>query len=282
MNRLFSSGYQRRMSCSARTRIGLVLAFTLPLAAGACASPNFTPLEASTNQSLYEASLKAEKASNWAKASKGFEQLTFQLPARDPILPLAFYHLGVAHEHQDEFILAAQAYSRVPENFPEDTLAALATFKAGMSYTSLWKRPDLDPDYGTTAISTFQSFLAAYPDSPLHDSAQKMVDKLRDMFAKKNIETADLYAKQRAWDSSIIYYKYVVTTYPDTPSLKHALLGLVKAYRAIAYRDDANDACDQLRTKFGKDGDVHDACGNAPLPDSLANKSAPPAGSARP
>jgi len=282
MNRLISPGYQRRMSRPARQRVALAAALSALFAAAACAPTNFKPIEADTNQHLYEASLKAEKAHNWALAAKGFEQLTFQLPARDPLLPLAFYHLGLAHEHQDEFILAAQAYSRVPENFPEDTLAALATFKAGLSYASLWKRPDLDSDYGTTAISTFQSFIAAYPDSPLHDSAQKEVDHLKDMFAKKNLETADLYAKQRAWDSSIIYYKYVVVTYPETPSLKHALLGLVKAYRAIGYHDDANDACTQLRDKYGKDGDVRNTCPAPPAPDSLANKAATPAAPAKP
>jgi outer membrane protein assembly factor BamD len=283
MNRHTSFGYLNRMSRLSRERLAFAVAFFVIGAVAACAPTAFTPVQAATNQSLFEASLKAEKAENWSLAAKGFEQLTFQLPARDPILPLAFYHLGIAHERQDEFILAAQAYSRVPENFPEDTLAALATFRAGICYESLWKRPDLDPDYGTTAISTFQSFIAAYPDSPMHDSAQKSVDRLKDMFAKKNLETADLYAKQRAWDSSIIYYKYVVVTYPETPSLKHALLGLVKAYHAIAYRDDANDACAQLRQKFGKDGDVRSACGEAPVTDSLATKPlAPPAAPAKP
>ena len=285
MNRLISSGYQSRMSSrSVRERLGLALAFAAFIALVACQPSTIPRNYADTNQHLYEYSLQAEKKGWWSLSAKGFEQLTFQLPARDPLLPLAFYHLGVAHENSDEFILAAQAYSRVPENFPEDTLAALATFKAGICYANLWKRPDLDPDYGTTAISTFQSFLAAYPDSPLHDSAQKEVDHLKDMFAQKNVETADLYAKQHAWDSSIIYYKYVVVTYPETPSLKHALLGLVKAYRAIAYRDDANDACAQLREKYGKDRDVRYTCGEAPAPkaDSLATKPAPPAAPTKP
>jgi hypothetical protein len=58
----------------------------------------------------------------------------------------------------------------------------------------------------------------------------------------------------------------------------------VKAYRAIAYRDDANDACAQLREKYGKDRDVRNTCGEAPAPkaDSLATKAAPPAAPAKP
>lgn len=277
MNRPSTPGYHTRMSFSVRGRMVRFVVFTALALVAACKTADFTRQEASTNQNLYEASLKAEHDANWPKAIKGFEQLTFQLPARDPLLPPAYYHLGVAHSRNEEFILAAQAFSRVPENFPEDTLAAPATFQAGISYSKLWKRPDLDADYGTTAISTFQSFLAAYPDSPLKDSAQHYIDKLKDMFAQKSLESADLYAKQRAWDSSIIYYKYVVATYSETPSYKHALLGLTKAYKQIAYRDDAAETCATLREKWGKDRDVKDLCGPAPKVDSAAVKApAPP------
>ena len=278
MNRPSRPGYHSRMSFSVHgrpVRSGLILALT---ALASCATSDFKRGEADTNQHLFEASLKAEQHHNWAKAAKGFEQLTFQLPARDPLLPLAYFHLGRAHQEQNEYILAAQAFSRVPESFPEDSLAAAATFQAGISYSKLWKRPDLDADYGTTAISTFASFLAAYPDSPLRDSAQKQIDRLKEMFAQKNLETADLYAVQRAWDSSIIYYKYVVTTYPETPSYKHGLLGLAKAYRAISYRDDANETCATAREKFPKDGDVKKVCGAAPKADAAAK----PAATAKP
>jgi len=265
------------MSFSVGPRPARVLVLAALALAGACASNTFTKQEASTNQALFDASLKAEQKKNWPKASKGFEQLTFQLPARDPLLPLSYYYLGVAHQQQGEFILAAQAYSRVAENFPEDTLAAPATFQAGVSYASLWKRPDLDSDFGTTAISTFQSFLAAYPDSPMRDSAQHRIDRLREMFAKKNLETADLYAVQGAWDSSIIYYRYVIATYPDMPSYKRALLGLVKAFKAIAYRDDAAETCATLHQKWPKDSDVQKACGSLLKADTAAAKPAAPA-----
>jgi outer membrane protein assembly factor BamD len=239
-------------------RVSLVM---LAAAMAACASSGtYTPKEASNNVSFFEAALKAEKSQNWSKAAKGFEQLTFQLPARDPALPLAYYYLGVAHQHSGEYILAAQAFSRVPENFPEDTMASLATYQAGVSYAKLWRSPGLDSDYGTTALSTFQSFLAAYPDSPLRDSAAAAIDRLNEMFARKNLETADLYSKQKAFDSSIIYYKDILARYPQTKTAKQAMMGLIKAYRAISYVDDANETCTALRDKYGKDRDVQHLC----------------------
>ncbi len=277
MNRSLTHGYHTRMTFSVRpTRSGLSFVAIALLLSACAGGTTFTQGEASTNANLFAASLKAEQHKNWAKASKGFEQLTFQLPARDPALPLAYYYLGVAHQHTGEFILAAQAFSRVPENFPEDTMASLATYEAGVSYAKLWRRPDLDSDYGTTAISTFQSFLAAYPDSPLRDSAALAIDRLNEMFAKKNLETADLYAKQKAFDSSIIYYKDILARYPQTKTAKPAMMGLIKAYRAISYIDDANDACATLREKYGKDRDVQHLCPVKVKPAAPAVKPPPP------
>jgi len=264
MNRFSFSGYQSRMSPSRRRLLRITVLAALA-ASAACARPDFTPLEASTNESFFQAALAALKAKNWTKASKGFEQLTFQLPARDPMLPRAYYYLGVSHQRQDEYILAAQAFSRVPENFPEDTLAPIATFEAAVSYSKLWRRPDLDADYGVTSMSTYQSFLAAYPDSPLRDSAQAGIDRLNEMFAEKNLQTGDLYATQRAYDSSIIYYKDILTKYPQTKAVRSAMLGLVKAYKSIGYRDDASEVCGSLRAKYPADRDVQKACGPAPV-----------------
>ncbi len=260
MNRTLTPGYHTRMTFSVRSTLRRLVLIAAATAAAACASATFTQKQASTNANLFEASLAALKHSYWSKAAKGFEQLTFQLPARDPALPLAYYYLGVAHQHTGEYILAAQAFSRVPENFPEDTMASLATYEAGVSYAKLWRRPDLDADYGTTAISTFQSFLAAYPDSPLRDSAAMAIDRLNEMFAEKNLETADLYSKQKAYDSSIIYYKDILTRYPQTKTAKKGMMGLIKAYRAISYIDDANETCAALRDKYGKDRDVQHLC----------------------
>jgi outer membrane protein assembly factor BamD len=254
---------------SARTALAGAL-----LTLAACGPSKFTPKQLANNQTLIQASIDAERRKNWSLAATGFEQLTFNLPARDPLLPVVYFHLGVAHQNEKEYILAAQAFSRVPENFPEDTLAPVATYQAGVSYAKLWRKPDLDSDYGTTAMSTFQSFLAAYPDSPLRDSAQAAIDRLNEMFAKKNLQAADLYAKERAWDSSIIYYKDVIARYPQTKSAKDAMLGLVKAYRSIAYRDDAAETCVLLREKYPKDAGVAKTC-PAPKPAAPAPATPP-------
>jgi outer membrane assembly lipoprotein YfiO len=159
-----------------------------------------------------------------------------------------------------EYILAAQSYSRVAENFPEDTLADRATYNTGVAYSKLWRRPSLDPQYGETALSTFQSFLAAYPDSPLRDSAQKQIDRLDEWFGTKGYNNGVTYYKRKAYDSGIIYFRDVVKNYPKTDAARKAQIKLVQSYRAIKYKEDVAETCGTLEKNYPTDKDVRKVC----------------------
>jgi outer membrane protein assembly factor BamD len=240
-----------------RTRASAVVAALL---VAGCHRNSFQPLKFPSHQALYDASLGELKKHKWDHAIAGFEKLTTDLPARDPLLPEAYYHLGEAHMGKHEYILAAQSYSRVAENFPEDTLADRATYNTGIAYSKLWRRPALDPQYGETALSTFQSFLAAYPDSPLRDSAQKQIERLDEWFGIKGYNNGVTYYKRKAYDSGIIYFRDVVKNYPKTDAARKAQIKLVQSYRAIKYKEDVAETCGTLEKTYPKDKDVEKAC----------------------
>jgi len=134
------------MSFLKRSRVSAVVAVVL--VAGCHHKGGFQPLKYPSHQALYDASLGELRKHKWGHAVTGFEKLTTDLPARDPLLPESYYYLGDAHMGSHEYILAAQSYSRVAENFPEDTLADRATYKTGVAYSKLWRRPGLDRGRG--------------------------------------------------------------------------------------------------------------------------------------
>ena len=134
------------------------------------------------------------------------------------------------------------------------------TYNTGIAYSKLWRRPALDPQYGETALSTFQSFLAAYPDSPLRDSAQKQIERLDEWFGIKGYNNGVTYYKRKAYDSGIIYFRDVVKNYPKTDAARKAQIKLVQSYRAIKYKEDVAETCGTLEKTYPKDKDVEKAC----------------------
>ena len=157
-------------------------------------------------------------------------------------------------------MLAAQSFGRLYESFPDDSLGPRAALEAARSYAKLWGKPELDATYGETALGAYTNVLGLYPGSPAADSAQREVNTLNEWFATKVYESAMFYFKNDAWDSGIIYFKEILTKWPKTDHARLALLRLVETYKAIKYKEDAAEACAQLRKDYPADREVETVC----------------------
>jgi len=240
----------------------LALLLTAPLA---CKQP-FNVKTYATADSLWNAAMAEYKAGHFDNAAKAFEQLTLDLSARDPRLPLAYYYLAQSQTKNGEYLLAAGTYNRLIDAFPQDTLVDDAFFLSGKAYQHEWRKPQLDATYGKSAVTAFQSLLAAYPDSPYGQRARNELTKLDDWFAQKDYDTGYLYLKRKAYDSAIIYFKDVIKLHPNARKTRDAYLMLLEAYKAIHYTEDARDLCNEMRTKYQNDREVSKRCGPAPAP----------------
>jgi outer membrane protein assembly factor BamD len=238
-----------------------MLAVAAVLAVAACRA-SFQPRQFGNDHGrLYAASMEELRKERWDHAIAGFERLTIDLPARDPLLPLSLYRLGEAHAGNDEFLLAAQNYVRLAESFPTDTLADDALVRAAQSYSRMWRKPELDPQYGDQARSTLESMLAIYPESPLAEEARRELAALNDKFAQKIYHNGMFYMRRNANHSAVIYFREIVDTYPATPTAKEALFRMVEAFREENWREDAEETCAALHNKYPADGAVRELCG---------------------
>jgi len=251
------------------------LAAAMSVVAVAACRPEFKLKNLTTNDALYKASMAEYQRHHWDNAITGFEKLTTDLPPRDSLLPRSYWYLASAHDHQGEHLLAAQSYSRLVESFPEDSLADDAALAAARSYKTLWRKPGLDPAYGSTAIASYNTLIGLYPDSPLIPEAQKDIAQLENWFAIKDFDAGNYYFRRKAYDSGIIYFKDVLTRYPNSPTARDAALRLVKAYKAIRYKEDAQDLCGQMVARYQKDKEVAEVCAGIPRPVAQVDTSRP-------
>lgn len=237
----------------------------------------FQPRNFPNPEALFRASVLEYQRKHWDNAQTGFERLTSDLSARDPLLAPAYYYLALTHERRGEFLLAAQAYERVSDGFPDDTLAPAAMLGVGRSYQRQWRKPSLDPESGQKSASILRALLSSYPDSKEADEAKTRIAQLDEWFATKDYRTGVHYIRvRRAPDPAIIYFKDVVTTYPNTKVARLAWLRLHEVYTKIRWKEDATETCVAMQKAYPADPEVRSACGAVPLTTVLPAAAATP------
>jgi outer membrane protein assembly factor BamD len=222
-----------------------------------------------TNESLFQAALREFERGKWDNAAAGFEKLTLELAPRDTLAARSFWYLGLARHQQRDFLRAAQAFQRIFESYPDDSLAERALYNEGRSYQALWTRPDRDASYGDAALATYSSIGTYYPDSKYKDSVAVQVRVLEAMFAQKNYDIGLYYFRDKAFDSANIYFKRVVDSWPDAPRARDAALRLILSYGEIGYREEAREVCTMVVAKYPNDPEIAKAC---PTPPAAAAK----------
>jgi outer membrane protein assembly factor BamD len=256
----------------------LVAALALGLAAAAC-RPTFVVTKFPTNEALYRASLAEFRKHHWDNAVEGFDKLTLDLGIRDTLLVPSYWYLGLAHERQGDDLLAAQAFSRLTESFTDDSLAPHAALAAGRAYQRLWHKPSLDETYGLTAMQTYTMVLQLYgqTDTAVADTARHAIATLDEWFATKDYDAGMFYFRNNAWDSAILYFKDVVSKWPDTDHARQAMLRLAESYHKIHYTEDLADICAQMRSRYPADGKVREDCHGVKAPADTSKAPGAPA-----
>ena len=197
--------------------------------------------------SLWTTSLQQFHTGQFAKAQTGFERLTLEFAPGDNRSGKAHFYMAECYLAQKENLQAAREFRRVSDETPNDELAPQALLRAGDSYADLWRRPELDPTYGQTALATYQELLTRYPASSASKRAQARILDLQERFAYKSYQAAQYYFKFKAYDSAILYLKDLIATYPKSRIAPQALVRLVQAYRVIGYQEDLKETCGYLR-----------------------------------
>jgi outer membrane protein assembly factor BamD len=210
--------------------------------------------------SLWTRAQRAIRNGKWNDAVKHLDRALLEFPPGDGRSSQAHFWLGEAHFATGSQLTAAREFRKVSDETPNDPLAAQALLRAGDAYADLWRRPELDPSYGQTALATYQELLNRYPGGSPAKQAQDHIDDLKERFAYKEYKAALYYFRLKAYDSAILYLKDVVATYPKASIAPAALIKLVQAYRTLGYKEDVQETCGYLKRFHPDAAGVREVC----------------------
>jgi outer membrane protein assembly factor BamD len=232
--------------------------------AAAPAPVSQTGASAAAIDSLWRDAQRAVRTGKWGDAEKLLGRAVLEFAPGDPRVAQAHFFLGEALFAQNRQLEAAREFRRASDETPNDPIAPEALLRLGDVYADLWRRPELDPTYGQTALSTYQELLNRYPGSNAGKRAQLRINELNERFAAKAFKAAMFYYRLKAYDSAVLYLKDLVANYPKAVVVPEALVRLVQAYKALGYREDVQETCGYIRRFHPRAPKVGEVCPRNP------------------
>jgi outer membrane assembly lipoprotein YfiO len=251
------------------------LPLVLTLAAMACGGRNsdsntLAPMRSASPaavDSLWRRAEFAVRHAKWNDAIKELERLLLELGPDDPRTAKARYYLGEAHMGKGDRLEAAREFRKAIDDSPDAPIAPDALLRVGDAYAELWRRPELDPAHGQSALEAYQELLSRYPNSPAAARAQLRITELNDRFAYKAYRAGRYYFRLKAYDSAILYLQDLVATYPRATVTPDALVLLIQAYGKLGYSEDIKEKCEYARRYHPDEPALTAAC-PAAVPDT--------------
>jgi outer membrane assembly lipoprotein YfiO len=213
--------------------------------------------------SLWRRAEAAARHGKWGDAEKLIGRVLLEFPPGDQRIPQARYWLGEAYFARGRQLEAAREFRKASDETPNHPLAPEALLRVADVYADLWRRPELDPTYGQTALATYQELLNRYPASSAGKRAQLRIAELNERFAYKLYKAAVFYHRLKAYDSAILYLKDLIANYPKATVAPDALVKLVQAYRTLGYREDVQETCDYIRRFHPRAPGAREVCPTA-------------------
>jgi outer membrane protein assembly factor BamD len=197
---------------------------------------------------------------DFRRAQLVLQRLTFEFAPGQPEAAAARFYLAESYFQIGDRVQAAHEFRKVADEFPSSEYASLALLRAGDANLRLWRRAELDPTYGETALAIYQELAARYPESDAAARARAHVLRLQNQFAEKTYKNGMFYLRRRAYDSAIIYFKDVIANFPEAKLAPDALLRLVDSYRAIGYAEELQETCAHLRRFYPQAAGLAKSC----------------------
>lgn len=214
--------------------------------------------------SIYVAAERLFRTGKWRQALEQFNRVGPLLVSEDPRFVRYRFYAAEIHYAQREYLQASREFRRIADEYPDHSLAADALYRAGMATRELWRRPQLDPSYGQTAMQIFAEVAGRFPGTAAARRAQDRFLELQEWMAVKELETARFYLRYKAIDSAIMVLRDLVANYPRASVVPQALLLMVNSYRSLGYEEDRQETCEYIRQYYPATEDLDRHCPAAP------------------
>jgi outer membrane protein assembly factor BamD len=186
----------------------------------------------------FERAMSYFENKKYDRAAQAFERIIFYHPTSEYVDD-AQYWLGRSYFEEKDYTQAAAEFDYLLRNFSNSIFAEEAYLYRAESY--FFSAPSYDRDQTDLmkALNSLNEFLTLYPNSEHTDEVRELILDGRNRLAEKEVENGKLYIKLKKPHAALLYFDYVLETYPETDAANEARFYKAQVYEKTGKIDEA-------------------------------------------
>lgn len=170
---------------------------------------------------------------NYVKAYQLYEELIPIYKGTDKAEEI-YYYYAYCNFHQGDYLMSQYHFKNFTRQFPSSKHTEECHFMNAFCYYLSSPYYTLDQTDTKSAIKEFQSFVDNYPESSRIDSANVLVDKLRQKLENKDYDIMKQYFKLSDYKAAIAAGKNFIKDFPDSKYVEEAYYIIIDSYYLLA------------------------------------------------
>jgi len=223
-------------------------ALAAAVVAASCSGPTAKQL---AKKGLYNCSERLQTAinrverRNYTDAIRIFDEIKFQCGG-SPLIDTVHYYTAVAYLRQKQYDDARAEFEALYAEFPRSPFVEEAHFRiAHMRY--MQSRPFFrDQTETKEAMRLLNDYTDLFPRGAFADSAKAIYSQALNKLAEKEFNNARFYRRQREHNAALIYYRAVVSEYPESKFAPESLVGMAEMLVTLQRMREAAEAVGEL------------------------------------
>ncbi|MBF0494543.1 MAG: outer membrane protein assembly factor BamD [Candidatus Omnitrophica bacterium] len=128
----------------------------------------------------------------------------------------SLFYAAECYRRSKQYNEAISTYERLINDYPNSPLAAEAKLELAETTYEASLDPDYDQEITDEALQKYEKIAKNTAVPKIASDADKAIMVLKNRKAESVMKIAEFYEKQKKYNSAMVYYKDVVSTYPST------------------------------------------------------------------
>ncbi|MDR0305853.1 MAG: outer membrane protein assembly factor BamD [Chitinispirillales bacterium] len=196
-------------------------------------------------ESRFETAKKNFDKRNYGGAIRILDEIKYQCGG-SPMMDTVIYYTAMSHFHLKQYIDARTEFENLQHEHPRSPFVEEARYRLAQMRYLQSRSSSRDQSETREAVRLFGDYMDLYPQGVHLDSARHFSSLAVNKLAEKEFNIAMFYRKQREHEAALIYFRTVMTQYPESKFTSESVIGMVEALTALGRVEDAREIVDEL------------------------------------